>query len=84
MERKMQGNTWIRFILEGSLDISICAALNYIYNESSHEPIRWDTTFQTVNSLSFIVLTIILAMFPVWAIFFYYRNFERWEDSDFE
>lgn len=31
MSESMKGNSWIRFVMEGSLDISICASLNYIY-----------------------------------------------------
>ena len=84
MESNMRGNTWIRFILEGTLDIAICAALNYIYNKNSQKSFRWDTPFQAVNSLSFIVLTILLVLFPVWAMWFYCYNFERWEENDFE
>ena len=27
----LHGNVWIRFLMEGSLDIAICASLNYIF-----------------------------------------------------
>ena len=76
-----KGNMFIRFLLEGALDIAMCAALNFLYVE---EGIAWDSTFQVVNSVTLIVLVSAIFIFPVLAIIFYCKNFEKWDEEDFE
>ena len=80
----MKGNLWIRFIIEGCLDISICASLNYIYIQTSHLGLQWDTTFQIVNSAALIILAAAVFIFPFWMLYFYCKNFSKWEDEHFE
>ena len=80
----MKGNSWIRFIIEGCLDISICASLNYIYIQTSHLGLQWDTTFQIVNSAALIILAAAVFIFPFWMLYFYCKNFSKWEDEHFE
>ena len=84
MKKSVQGNSWIRFIMEGSLDISICASLNYIFMRENAEGLQWGNSFEVVNSTAFIVLAILVCVFPAWALIFYCRNFEKWEDEEFE
>ena len=80
----LQGNAWIRFIMEGSLDIAICGSLNYIFIKKESGGLQWDTSFQVVNNLALIVLGIAVAAFPIWMMWFYCRNFKNWEDEEFE
>ena len=54
------GNVWIRFMMEGGLDIAICAALNYIFILETTGGLQWDSTFQIVNNVSILTTIVIL------------------------
>jgi len=81
--KSMKGNVFIRYLIEGFLDISICASLNYIYETESARGFRFDTTFHTVNNIAFFVLTIAIVVLPFWSIIFYCKHFEKWGDDEF-
>lgn len=70
--------------MEGSLDIAICGSLNYIYMTTLHGGLKWETIFQIVNNSAFIVLASAVGLFPIWAMYFYCKNFDKWEDEEWE
>ena len=74
----MKGNSWIRFVMEGSLDIALSASLNYIYVSNNGDGLKWDTLFLALNNCTLIILVILVLLFPFWSIIFYNRNFENW------
>ena len=80
----MKGNSWIVFVMEGSLDIAICCSLNYIFIDDSGAGLKWDNMFQVVNNSTLFVMVILVASFPFWAIIFYCLNFAKWEEEEFE
>lgn len=84
MSTSIKGNTWIRFIMEGCLDISICATVNYIFIKKSNEGLKWNSTFHIINSTAIIVLVTLIIAFTIWTPLFYLRNFEKWKDEKFE
>lgn len=84
MTDSLYGNIWIRYLLEGSLDIAICCALNYIHIKQESGGFTWDNIFQTVNNIAIIVLGFSLLIFPFWAIFFYCCKFKKWKDEQFD
>ena len=38
----------------------------------------WDTTFQVVNNVALIVMAVAITVLPIWIIYFYCKNFEKW------
>ena len=81
----MQGNTFIRYLLEGCLDISICTYLQFWhYQDNDDVGMRWDTTFEKINSVSSIVLAVATCIFPLFIIVFYCLKFTSWEDDEFD
>ena len=80
----MKGNSWIVFIMEGSLDIAICCSLNYIYIDINGDGLKWDNIFLVVNNITFFVMVILVFIFPFWAVIFYCLKFEKWEEEEFE
>ena len=74
---------FIRFILEGYLDICICAALNWLFVAGDKDSLRWDSTFYVVNNATLILLTLAVIGFPFWVIIFYCKSFARWQQEDF-
>lgn len=81
----MYGNVWIRYAMEGCIDIAICAVLNLkIRMLDSEDGLRWDTTFYCLNNAALFVLLFAVAAFPIWALWFYCKNFDKWEDETFE
>jgi len=80
----LHGNAWIRFIMEGSLDIALCGAINYIFINDRQGGLQWDNIFQVVNNVSLILMGVSISVFPIWALWFYCRNFNKWEDEQFE
>ena len=84
MMNSLHGNMFIRYMIEGCLDIAICIAVNLIDISESEEGLRWDTTFYMVNNISCFVLGFALMIFPVFVVIFYCRNFAKWTETSFE
>mmetsp|Transcript_6846 Transcript_6846/g.9417 ORF Transcript_6846/g.9417 Transcript_6846/m.9417 type:complete len:86 (-) Transcript_6846:1131-1388(-) len=40
--------------------------------------------FEIVNNVTFILLSVSVILFPLWAICFYCKKFKKWQDKDFE
>ena len=83
VSKSMQGNTFIRFLLEGCLDISICAYLQLFTSHEGEERLMWGTAFDIINNLSCIILATAVAIFPVFILVFYCYKFEKWESEEF-
>ena len=79
-----KGNMWIRYMMEGFLDIGICCALNYHDSHILENGIKVDSLFATVNNISFLLFSLALGLFPLWALIFYLCNFKKWSNEDFE
>ena len=79
----LRGNFFIRFLLEGCLDISICATLN-ILKGVEDDGLDWSDKFFIVNNVSLIVLSLAIVAFPVWVLIFYCTRFDQWMDEKFE
>jgi hypothetical protein len=73
----LHGNMFIRFLIEGSLDIAICGTLN-LYKIFSEGGFQWDNTFNFVNNVALIVLGSAVIVFPIFIFVFYCRNFSKW------
>ena len=84
LARSASGNMFIRYMLEGCLDIVICAVLNFVNDMDSEDGMMWDSIFLKINNVSLIVLGIAVAIFPLWVLIFYCKNFARWNDENFE
>ena len=82
--KSFRGNAFFTFILEGFLDIGICATLNILWLNDTSQRIRWDTSFDFFNSLCLVVLTLAIAIFPIFFIVFYLYNFKRWKNKSFK
>jgi len=79
----LHGNMFIRYLLEGSLDIAICCTLN-LYKDLSDGGFQWDSTFNIVNNVAQFVLGGGVMVFPIFVVVFYCINFARWKDEDFD
>lgn len=80
----LKGNMWIRYMMEGFLDIGICCALNYHDSHILEEGIKVDSLFATVNSISFLLFSLALILFPIWSLIFFLCNFKKWKNKDFK
>ena len=76
----IHGNLFIRYILEGCLDISICAMLNFV----SKDGLKWESGMHLVNNIFLIFLSVIVIAFPIWVFWFYCKRFAKWEDKKFQ
>ena len=84
MMNSLRGNMFIRYLIEGCLDIAICIAINCIDISESEEGLRWDSTFYMVNNISSIVLGCALMIFPVFVVVLYCKSFAKWTEESFE
>ena len=77
------GNLFFRYLLEGCLDITICATLNFIdaYNK---EDLAWNSFFYFVNNVFLVVLSAVTIILPAFISLFYCLNFSRWSDREFD
>ena len=82
LTKSLYGNIYIRYLLEGCLDIAVCIVLNLI-NASNEGSLKWDSSFDVTNNIFLIVLLILISAFPVWILVFYCIKFSRWENEDF-
>ena len=80
----MKGNVFIRFFLEGCLDIVLCAALNVIYIQENDIGYEFHTVFHATNTITLFALGLVIVVLPIWTLWFYCRNFKNWEDEHFE
>lgn len=74
----MKGNVFIRFFLEGCLDIVLCGALNIIYIQENDIGYEFHTLFHITNSISLFALGLVIVTLPIWTLWFYCRNFKNW------
>ena len=79
----LHGNMFIRFLIEGCLDVSICIYCQYLFTAESEEGMSWSSRFEIVNNISMLVLATALISFPIFIVVFYCRKFVKWEDEDF-
>mmetsp|Transcript_4056 Transcript_4056/g.5393 ORF Transcript_4056/g.5393 Transcript_4056/m.5393 type:complete len:397 (+) Transcript_4056:1458-2648(+) len=80
----LKGNVFIRFFLEGCLDIGLCAALNILYLEEPGVYMEWETLFDVVNNVTLFLLSVAIIILPFWILWFYCKNFSKWGDEHFE
>ena len=73
---------FFRYILEACLDITICILIQIHYLGNSE--FSTGTRFETVNSVTTIVLGVAIVLFPIFMIVFYCKSFAKWGDEDFE
>ena len=69
---------WIRYLLEGCLDIVICAVVNFVNDLNSEDGMMWNSAFLVINNISLIIIGVASALFPIWILYFYCKNFARW------
>jgi len=76
----------IRFLIESCLDIYFCATLQYIflYNSETGKGMVWDSPFNVVNNLTFILLSSATLALPLFIIVFYCARFHEWKKEHFE
>ena len=74
---------WLRFFLEGCLDILVSFTLN-MYYIVYHAEMHWEDNFNIANNIAIIVIGGVMLIFPFFIIIFYCRKFEKWQDEDFE
>ena len=80
----IKGNTWIRYLMEGFLDIGLCCALNYYNADDTDNGLHFHSAFLILNTISFAIFTVAIIAFPVWVLVFYCRYFESWSNEDFQ
>mmetsp|Transcript_8669 Transcript_8669/g.10695 ORF Transcript_8669/g.10695 Transcript_8669/m.10695 type:complete len:406 (-) Transcript_8669:168-1385(-) len=80
----LKGNVFIRFFLEGCLDIGLCAALNILYLQEPGVYMEWETLFDVVNNVTLFLLSVAIIILPFWILWFYCNNFSKWRDEHFE
>lgn len=83
MMQALHGNMFIRYLMEGSLDISICIVLNFI-QDSDSGGLQWTSAFHIVNNLAQIVFALAIMIFPAFVLFFYCKNFANWSNESFQ
>ena len=83
LTKSLHGNMFIRYLLEGCLDIAICSVLDVVHQLESENGLEW-STFQVINNLTIVILGIAVMIFPAWVFIFYCKNFTRWNDADFK
>ena len=74
LTNSIYGNLYIRYLLEGCLDIAISLTLQVTHMGSNG--LEWDTTFNVINNITTIVLGVATISFPVFIIVFYCRKFQ--------
>ena len=79
-------NGYLRFLIEGCLEIFIGIFLNWLSKRELNEGFltEWNDRFQITNNVFVIVFAIVFLTLPFFMVSFYLRNFEKWEDEDFE
>ena len=88
--KSMYWNSYIRFIVEGTLEIFISAGINFKYLFDSgvnpFDPSQGGWQFRIVNTACLIVLSLVIMVSPVFVAWFYIRNKDKWlvseEDSE--
>ena len=82
MLKSLYWNSYIRFIIEGTLEIFISTIINirYLY-ESGTNPFddsQGGMQFKIINTCTLIVLFIIISVSPIAIGLFYFFNKEKW------
>ena len=82
MLKSLYWNSYIRFIIEGTLEIFISTIINirYLY-ESGTNPFddsQGGMQFKIINTCTLIVLFIIISVSPIAIGLFYFLNKEKW------
>ena len=75
---------FVRFLIEGCLDVSICIYCQWVFTAESEEGLTWSSRFEIVNNISMFVLATALFIFPIFIAVFYCVKFAKWGDEDFE
>lgn len=75
----LRGNILIRYILEASLDICLCAVLQIQYSDLNGG-FNFNSSFEIINTILAILLGSATAIFLPFTIIFFIKNFSRWED----
>ena len=76
--KSFRGNVYFRFIMEGFLDIGICASLNVIFLLENDLGLEWDTLFMVMNNVTLILLITTVILFPIVVSCFYLKTYSRW------
>ena len=79
----LKGNLFIRFFLEGCLNIAISSVLN-IEHANENGGLEWDSSVNAINSVSLIFFTSVILLLPVFLLIFYCLKFKKWGKPGFE
>ena len=79
----LQGNMFIRFIMEASLDVFLCLGLQFYY-EDVNNGLNFDSAFEAINTILVFILGIVTFVFVPFALAFYISKFASWGDEDFD
>ena len=79
----LKGNLFIRFFLEGCLNIAISSVLN-IEHANENGGLKWDSSVNAINSVSLIFFTSVILLLPVFFLIFYCLKFKKWGKPGFE
>ena len=69
----------MRFLIEGSLDISLCLAFQFYYSDIN-SGLNFASVFLGINTVMTIFFAIALSLFMPMVIFFYIKLRSNWED----
>jgi len=81
--KSLHGNVFIRYLLEGYLEILTCATINWLYIRGTENGWEWGSTFFVINNVTLILLSIAIVVLPIWTVAFFCKNFAKWQDEEF-
>ena len=84
LQSALRGKIQLRYLIEGSLDISLCLAFQFYYQSQFDQGFSFDTPFMAINSVITILFTVVLSLLLPAIALFYARKRDSWNDEDFE
>ena len=84
LQSALRGKVQLRYLIEGSLDISLCLAFQFYYQSQFDQGFSFDTPFMAINSVITILFTVVLSLLLPAIALFYARKRDSWNDEDFE
>lgn len=82
LRSSLRGKMQMRFLIEGSLDISLCVAFQFYYSDLNHG-LNFDSVFMGINAVLTVFFAIALSILLPLVFIFYFRMRKKWMDKTF-
>ena len=82
LKSSLRGKMQMRFLIEGSMDISLCLAFQFYYSDLNNG-LTFASFFLGINAVVTVFFGIALAFFLPLVFFFYFKMRKNWQDKNF-